>query len=81
MEEKMLKLFKLADSLCEKQDKLFADIEYSANDRKTLVVSIRNKETFEYIERCELELSNITPIKWDYILKLFESYIGGVINE
>lgn len=81
MEEKLLKLFKLADSLNEKQDKLFADIEYSANDRKRLIVSIRNKEDYKYIERCEIELTNNPLIKWDNIIELFENYIGGTTNE
>ena len=81
MEEKLLKLFKLADSLHEKQDKLFADIEYSANDRKRLIISIRNKEDYKYIERCEIELTNNSSIKWDNIIKLFENYIGGATNE
>lgn len=81
MEEKLLKLFRLADSLNEKQDKIFADIEYSANDRKQLIISIRNKEDYKYIERCEMELTNNPLIKWDNIIKLFESYIGGATNE
>lgn len=81
MEEKLLKLFKLADSLNEKQNKLFADIEYYANDRKRLIISIRAKETYKYIERCEIELTNNDPIKWNNIISLFENYIGGSTNE
>lgn len=81
MEEKLLKVFKLADSLNEKQDKLFADIEYSANDRKRLIISIRTKENYKYIERCEIELTNNPLIKWDNIIELFENYIGGTTNE
>lgn len=81
MEEKLLKLFKLADSLNEKQNKLFADIEYYANDRKRLIISIRAKETYKYIERCEIELTNNHLIKWDNIIELFENYIGGATNE
>lgn len=34
MEEKFLKLVKLADELNEKQDKVYAEIEYTANDSK-----------------------------------------------
>ncbi len=81
MEEKLLKLFKLADSLNEKQDKLFADIEYCANDTKKLIISIRDKETYRYIERCEMEFSYNHPRKWDNIIKVFENYIGGASNE
>lgn len=74
-------MFKLAYSLSERQDKLFADIEYSANDTKRLIISIRTKEEYKYIERCEIELSNNDPIKWDNIIALFENYIGGSTNE
>lgn len=81
MEEKLLKLFKLADFLNEKQDKLFAEIEYSANDRKRLIISIRAKENYKYIEKCEIELTNNLLIKLDRIIELFENYIGGATNE
>ena len=81
MEQKLLKFFKLADSLSERQDKLFADIEYSANDTKRLVISIRTKEDYKYIERCEIELTNNDPIKWDNIIALFKNYVGGNTNE
>lgn len=81
MEKKLLKLLKLADSLNEKQEKVFADIEYSANDGKKLILSIRDKKTYKYIERCEIQLTNNPLIKWDNIIELFEDYIGGVTNE
>ena len=81
MEEKLLELFKLADYLNEKQDKLFAEIEYSANDRKKLIISIRSKDDYKYIEKCEMELSNNPLLNWNNIVSLFKSYIGGVLNE
>lgn len=81
MEEKILKLFKLADSLNEKQHKLFAEIEYSANDTKRLIISIRTKKDYKYIERYEIELTKNPISKWDNIIELFENYIGGAINE
>ena len=43
MEEKLLELIKLADTLNEKQDKVFAEIKYEADDSKTLKISIRKK--------------------------------------
>ena len=81
MEEKLLELFKLADYLNEKQDTLFAEIEYSANDRKKLIISIRSKDDFKYIEKCEMELANNPLLNWNNIVSLFKSYIGGVLNE
>lgn len=81
MEEKLLELFKLADYLNEKQDTLFAEIEYSANDRKKLIISIRSKDDFKYIEKCEMELANNPLLNLNNIVSLFKSYIGGILNE
>jgi len=52
MEEKLLKLFKLADSLNEKQDRVYAQIEYIADNSKKLEISIRSKKDFSFVERC-----------------------------
>ena len=81
MEEKLLKIFKLADTLNEKQSKVYADIKYTADDKKRLVISIISKKDFCYLERCEIQLANNPLLKWDDIIKLFENYIGGVDNE
>lgn len=82
MEEKLLKIFKLADILNEKQDKVYAEVEYTANDRKKLVISLIAKKEFTYVERFEVELKNNFLINWDCIVQLFENYINGCdINE
>ena len=81
MEEDLLKIFKLADSLNSKQDKVYAQLCYTANDSKKLEIIIRSKKDFSFIERCELQLSNNPVSKLNNISKLFEIYIGGVINE
>lgn len=81
MEQKLLEIFKLADELGKKQNVVYAEIEYTADKRKKLVISIRNKKTFKYIERCEVELANNPLIKWDNMIELFRSYVGGACNE
>lgn len=82
MEEKLLKIFKLADELNDKQDKVYAQIEYSANDRKKLIIAIRGKQNFTFLEKFEVELKNNFLVDWDTVVRLFENYIdGGVINE
>ena len=81
MEQNLLKVFKLADMLNEKQSKVFAEIEYTADYRKRLQITIRSKETFKYIEKCDIELANNPLLNWNSIIKLFEEYIGGVSNE
>ncbi len=78
MEEKLLKLFKLADALNEKQDKVYAQINYCANDSKKLEISIRSKEDFSYVERCEIQLSNNHILKWDNIIGLFDNYVKDI---
>ena len=81
MEQKLLEIFKLADELDKKQNVVYADIEYTADKGKKLVISIRSKKTFKYIERCEVELANNPLIKWDNMIELFRSYVGGACNE
>ena len=81
MKDKLLKIIKLADELNEKQDKVYAEIEYVANDSKKLVISIRSKKDFSYIEKCEVQLNAFSMIKWDNVITLFEAFVGGAVNE
>lgn len=81
MEEKLLKLLKMADKLNETQDKIYAEISYVADDNKKLEISIRRKKTYEYVEKCEIQLKNNTIIGWDNIISLLETFVGGVCNE
>lgn len=81
MKDKLLKIIKLADELNEKQDKVYAEIEYVANDSKKLVISIRSKKDFSYIEKCEVQLNASSMIEWDNVITLFETFVGGVVNE
>ena len=77
----MLEIFKLADELDKKQNVVYSEIEYTADKRKKLIISIRSKKTFKYIERCEVDLANNPIIKWDNIIELFKTYVGGACNE
>ena len=43
MEEKLLKVFKLADRLNNKNSKIYAEIHYEANDGHKLQICIRRK--------------------------------------
>lgn len=81
MKDKLLKIIKLADELNEKQDKVYAEIEYVANDSKKLVISIRSKKDFSYIEKCEVQLNAFSMIEWDNVITLFKTFVGGVVNE
>ncbi len=80
MEEKLLKIFKLADSLNEKQNKVYAQITYTADKNKTIEISIRSKKDYSYIERCQLSLYQNPLIKWDNFIKMIESYVESVKN-
>ena len=86
MEEKFLKLVKLADELNERQDKVYAEIEYTANDSKKLVISIRSKKDFSYIEKCEVQLNAFSMIEWDNVIiaeptKLYYTSKDGSIHK
>ncbi len=81
MEEKLLKIIKLADTLNEKQNKVYAEINYTADNSKKLEISIRSKKDYSYIEKCEVQLNVFSVIEWDNVITLFETFVGGVINE
>ena len=81
MEEKLLKIIKLADSLNEKQNKVYAQIIYTADNNKTIEIIIRSKKDFSYVEKCQFRLYQNPLIKWDNFIEMFESYVGGAINE
>lgn len=81
MEEKLLKVFKLADKLNTKQSKIYAEINYTANDYQKLEITIRRKKDFSYIEKCEICIKENSEVKWDNIITLFETFIGGVKDE
>ncbi|MCI9245645.1 MAG: hypothetical protein HFJ30_00615 [Clostridia bacterium] len=81
MEEKLLKIFKLANLLNAKQEKVYAQITYIANDDQTLELSIRLKKDYSYIQQCKVELSKEALISLDNIIELFEKYAGGAMNE
>ena len=75
MEDKLLELFKIADTLNEKQDKVFAEIKYEADDSKTLRISIRKKDDYKYVEICEMQMRENSLIKWDNIIELFRKWL------
>ena len=75
MEDKLLELFKIADTLNEKQDKVFAEIKYEADDAKTLRISIRKKDDYKYVEICEMQMREHSLIKWDNIIELFRKWL------
>lgn len=81
MEEKLLKIFKLANYLDTKQDKVFAQITYIANMTKTVKISIKSKNDGSYIESYQCQLSNGSSLKWDNFIKIFENYINYVVNK
>lgn len=81
MEEKLLELFKVADTLNEKQENVFAEIAYRADNSKKLEISIRKKKDYSYVEKCEIMLVNNSVSKLDAIIKIFNDYTGGAGNE
>lgn len=81
MEENLLKLFNLADLLNEKQNEVYAQLQYRSNDDKKLVIEIISKKDWTYVIKWEIYLNKSCLIKWDEIIELFERYTGGIINE
>lgn len=81
MEEKLLELLKMTNTLDEKQDKLYAQVEYCADKTRKLEISIRKKEDYSYVEKCSVMLLNNPIPKLDAIIEIFKQYIGGAGNE
>lgn len=81
MEKKLLKVFKLANILNTKQSKVYAEITYTANDNQKLEICIRRKKDYSYIEKCEICITDNSEVRWDNIVTLFETFIGGVKDE
>lgn len=81
MEQKLLKIFKIADKLNTKQSKIYAEIRYSANGPQKLEITIRAKKDYSYVEKCEIYITEQSETKWDNVISLFETFVGGVTNE
>lgn len=81
MEEKLLKVFQLADKLNNKNSKIYAEIRYEANKYQKLEITIRRKKDYSYIEKCEICITENSEEKWNNIITLFETFVGGVRYE
>ena len=81
MEKYLLELFKLADTLNERKNKIYAQITYFADDSKTLEIYIRSKADHSHIEKCQIQLKHCPQTKIKMITNLFNTYVGGEVNE
>lgn len=81
MEEKLLKVFKLADKLNNKNSKIYAEIRYEANKYQKLEITIRRKKDYSYIEKCEICITENSEEKWNNIITQFETFVGGIRYE
>lgn len=81
MEKYLFKLFELADSLNQNQNKVFAQIIYYADNNKTIEIIIKSKKDSHNIERCQTQLKDNPCKKLKIITDLFNTYVGGDSNE
>lgn len=81
MEEKLLKIFKLADKLNNQNSKIYAEIHYEANNSQKLQICIRKKKDYSYVEKCEIYITEDSEEKWNNIITLFDTFIGGIKYE
>jgi len=78
MENKLLEIIKLVDTLDEKQDKVYAQITYSSNKEKVLEIAIRSKKDFSFIKSYKFDVDSKFLVNWDLIIESFKSFVGGV---
>ncbi len=82
MEKKLLEVLEVANEVNNKQDIVYAQIVYTANDVKDLELAIRDKKNYSYIEKCEVQLKNQPIVKLETVISVLKSYLsGGVTNE
>lgn len=82
MEKYFLEVVKLVNELGDNQYKVFGEIEYVANGDKELKVTIRDKKTFKYLERCQIYVENNDEKSWNNIVNMIKYYvIGGYKND
>lgn len=81
MEKYLAEIFKLADSLNKKQEKVYAQITYYADDTKVLEIAIRSKIDSNFIERCQVQLKYAPLKKLKMVAELFNSYVGSDIAD
>lgn len=75
MEDKLLEIFKLADSLNENQDQVYAQITYIADNDKTIELTIKSKNDNSYLGNCRFKLYENPLSRWEKFIELFKSYI------
>ena len=71
MEKELLELFKLAELLNNKQEYVYAELKYSADNSKTLEICIRSKNEFSYLSKNSIQLNENSIFKIQDIIKLF----------
>ena len=81
MEEKLVELFKIANEVNEKQDKIYLRIEYTADETKKLEISVVNKSTYSLVEKVSIMLLFEPVEKLEAIIKLVSKHAGGVSYE
>lgn len=81
MEEKLIDLFKIANSINDKQDKIYLRIEYTADETKKLEISVVNKKTYSLVEKVSIMLLFEPAEKLDAIINLISKHAGGVSYE
>lgn len=81
MEEKIVELLTVLNELNNSQEKVFGEINYTADDEKKFEISIRQKQTFKYIEKCNVSLANYPIEKLNAIISILKNYYGGIKDE
>lgn len=81
MEEKIVELLTVLNELNNSQEKVFGEINHTADDEKKFEISIRQKQTFKYIEKCNVSLANYPIEKLNAIISILKNYYGGIKDE
>ncbi len=81
MEEKLAELFKMTRDYNNKQDKYYAQINYSDFRIQKIEMSLREKHNHSFIRHYIICLHNDAIINEDEIIKLFKICIGNTTDK
>lgn len=73
MEEKLAKLFIIINEFSDKSEKYYIEFDFSG-DNKEIELSVRNKETYEYIQTIRVFLQNANYTKLDELIEFVKNY-------
>lgn len=79
MIKQLSNILEIAAIINERQDEVFIQVEFWANDMQRLAIAIRSKKDNSKLKYMQTYLNNNPLVNWDNILDIFDDFLGGEI--